>query len=121
MSNRILPHKISARLNFEWKSDVSTCDLRSKLFDPMMIQGEDIIAKPDMVNACLFEHTHLFSHSGSSAQLEVIARDWLRAPVAAKWASSAGNHICGEVAMCIRPRHSVAFKINEIPRRNRKL
>ncbi len=59
---------------------VTSC---GKLLHPVVIQCEDIIAEPDMIDSgFLLEQSHLLSDSSGRTQMKFIARDWFRAPVA---------------------------------------
>ena len=60
MEHRILMHQIGARLDLVRESGISQFDLCGKLLDPMMVQGEDVVPKPDMFHPIYFlEFTYL--------------------------------------------------------------
>src|SRR6185369_8346358 len=109
--------EVGACLDLEWQLRVAAGDLTGEVDDPVPIQSEDIVGEPDVFSTVeVTQGTHLFGDHGCVIQTEVIAEDWLRAPVAAEWASSTGDGVQGEPTVCVGPCFAIEIMIHEIAR-----
>jgi hypothetical protein len=72
MPNRLFAHQVSTRLDFEGDGGIPYRHLGGKLLYPVMVQREDVITEPDMLDAGVLQQPHLLGNGVGWTQVKLI-------------------------------------------------
>src|SRR5579885_2447211 len=100
-ANGFFLHEINTRLNFEWDGSIEAADQVGQLSDPLTLQAENVIGKPEMFRTIEFlQEGHFLDHTLRRTHVECIAIDRLGTPITSKGTPPARCNIEREEAMC---------------------